>query len=49
MAESAITQDIDTPKGSNNPEQNTDKTQEEIDAEIKKKIDEFVNDPWFEI
>lgn len=49
MAESATTQDIDTPKGPNNPEQDNGKTQEELDAEIKKRIDEFVNDPWFEI
>ena len=49
MAESATTQEIDAPKGPNNPEQDNGKTQEEIDAEIRKRIDEFVNDPWFEI
>jgi hypothetical protein len=48
MAESATTQEIDAPKGANNLEQEEGKTQEEIDAEIQKRIDEFVSNPRFE-
>ena len=49
MAESGITQEIGSPDSINAPEKDKPKTQEEIDAEIKKKIEDFVQDPWFEI
>ena len=49
MAESGITQEIGPPDSTNAPEKDKPKTPEEIEAEIKKKIEEFVQDPWFGI